>query len=149
MSHTMNAAATPATTAKNQRCQPSAPARKLNAAPLLKVSTSDRNGSSAISSPGRKVARIAALTTWSATTIATASAIQRVGVRSGEGLIGGLTSSMRPRFAAAKQVGDAASAQRGMRRVLADVAAPVPAALALGAARRVHRDRERIAALDA
>jgi hypothetical protein len=55
----MSAVAPAAIAAKSQRCHPDAPARKLNAAPGLKLSTSVKNDVSTLNSPGRKASRIA------------------------------------------------------------------------------------------
>ena len=60
----------------------------------------------------------------------------------------GSRSRERPRLARAEQIGDAAPAERRMRRVVADVVAPVPATLALRVRARRDRDGERVAALD-
>jgi hypothetical protein len=54
------AVATTAIVTKNQRCQPDAAERKLNAAPVLNVSTRLKKGVTAKPSPSRIVASIAA-----------------------------------------------------------------------------------------
>ena len=103
---------------KNQRCQPDASARKLNAAPVLYASTRLKNGSTTVSSPGRNIARIACLVARSSTITATASHSQRQRVRSVGALEVGdrlIASRECARLAAAEQIRDAARAQRRMR----------------------------------
>jgi hypothetical protein len=75
--HSIATHAATAITAKNQRCQPPPPARKLNAAPRLKASTRLANGVSGNSSPARNDARIKCLVSWSSTMTSTASHSQR------------------------------------------------------------------------
>ena len=58
-SHSMKAHAIDAIAMKSQRCQPSAPAKKLNAAPELKASTRLKNDVTGHSSPGLKFVRTA------------------------------------------------------------------------------------------
>ena len=48
---------------KSQRCQPSAPARKLKAAPALNASTRLKNDVTGISSPERNAARMTCFVT--------------------------------------------------------------------------------------
>ena len=57
----MSTAAPTATAAKNQRCQPSASAKRLNAAPALNVSIRLKKLVNGRSSPGWNAATIAAL----------------------------------------------------------------------------------------
>src|SRR5258708_2470852 len=67
-------AATSAKPTSSGVCQPSAPARKLNAAPRLKTSTRLKNPVTARLSPGVKWPSTTHFTSWSATMIAAANA---------------------------------------------------------------------------
>src|SRR6266498_4776436 len=128
-SQAINTAAADAMTVNNQRCQPSAPARKLNAAPVLNASTRLANGVSASCSPGWKLARIAAFVNWSAMMTTTLTTSQRHQPAEGAPVM--TRSRKGSRFACAEEVRTAAAAQRRMRGVGADIRAVMPAALAL------------------
>src|SRR5882762_8736384 len=107
-------AATREKTTNSGVCQPGASARKLNAAPLLNTRTRLKKPVSTRRSPGAKLASTAHLATWSATTIAAASANQRQFL------------GIQPSFAGSVQVAAAAAAER----LVVDVRAVMPAALA-------------------
>src|SRR5882762_11751586 len=93
-------AATREKTTSSGVCQPGASARKLNAAPLLNTRTRLKKPVSTRRSPGAKLPSTAHLTTWSATTIAAASANQRQFL------------GIQPFFAGSVQVAAAAAAER-------------------------------------
>src|SRR5450759_4737963 len=113
--------ATSAMPMKKPRCQPAALARKLNAAPLLYVSTRLKNPVTARTSAWRKLALTQYLVSWSSTTTSAARAYQEASLR------------RRSRFAGAVQVGHAAAAKSGMRGIgAANVITIMPAALAFG-----------------
>src|SRR5512135_240750 len=116
------AAATSAMATNNGVCQPGAPARKLNAAPLLKASTRLKKPVMRRRSPGAKLASTAHLLAWSASPNQPAP----LGIRA--------------RLPGAEQVRHAAPAELRMRRFGADVSPVVPAALALGVRARRHVD---------
>src|SRR5260221_7346903 len=121
---------------KNQRCQPPAPARKLNAAPALCIRTRLKNGVTSSTSPGAKAPLTQALVARSAMTIArltTSHRIQRARP----------TSGMLARLSRPFEVRHAPRADRCVLRVRADVTAVMPAALALGVCARLHRDLDR------
>src|ERR1035437_6672158 len=101
--------ATSAMPMKRPRCQPAALARKLNAAPLLYVSTRLKNPVTARTSAWPKLALIQYLVSWSSTTTSAARAYQEASLR------------IRSRFAGAVQVGHAAAAKSGMRGIGTDV----------------------------
>src|SRR5689334_2891754 len=149
-SHAMTAHAATAISAKSHRCQPSAPARKLNAAPRLNASTRLANDVSGRSSPGRNDARIGRLVAWSATITASESHSQRRlagrGVRRSNLALTVRRAHERARFAGADQVHDAPAAKARVRAFDPDVAAPMPASLALAVRARRYRDRGRVPA---
>src|SRR6185312_6011138 len=91
---------------KNQRCQPPAPARKLNAAPVLCVRTRLKKPVTSSTSPGENARLTQALVARSAATTAAERANQSVqrGARSGMGAI----------LVTAREVAHAARADRGM-----------------------------------
>src|SRR5690348_3422952 len=95
----MTADAMTAMEAKNSVCQPWAPARKLNAAPVLNTSTRLKKGASARLSPGMKVRSTTVLVTKSSTITAAASPYQRKAL------------GMPPGLPAAMQIAVAATAQ--------------------------------------
>ncbi len=76
-SQTMTTDAATAIAANSHRCQPSAPARKLNAAPGLNASARLKKLVTTRCSPGRNAARISALVAWSATITARLTPSQR------------------------------------------------------------------------
>src|SRR5260221_10596091 len=127
----MAAETTTLTTVKNQRCHPPAPARKLNAAPVLCMRTMLKNGVTTSTSPGAKAPLTHALVARSAATTAALTASQRVQPRA-------LTLGMAPRFARPIEVGYAAGADTGTPRIDAHVVAIMPTALALGVGARDH-----------
>src|SRR5260221_5551921 len=118
---------------KNQRCQPPAPARKLNAAPALCIRTRLKNGVTSSTSPGAKAPLTQALVARSAMTIArltTSHRIQRAPPASG----------MLARLARPFEVRHAPRADRRVLRVRTNVGAVVPAALAFFVGTRGHGD---------
>src|SRR5258706_1576812 len=115
---------------KNQRCQPPAPARKLNAAPVLYTSTRLKKGVTVNSSPGANARVIHIFVAKSATTMARLKPSQRAQRLPASG--------MTPLLSRPVEVRRAARANRGMAGDGSDIGAIVPAALALGV--RAHRD---------
>src|SRR6185503_2724421 len=91
---------------KNQRCQPPAPARKLNAAPVLYTSTRLKKGVTVRISPGANARVIHIFVAKSATTIARLTASQRA-----QGLA---ASGIAPLLSGSVEVRRAARADRGM-----------------------------------
>src|SRR5215470_6528957 len=156
----MNSDATTAMAVKSQRCQPSAPARKLNAAPGLKASTRLKNGVRTNDSCGRKLVMIQCFVTWSSTMTPAVTAsharLRTVGGATGAGevkafcteaRIAGNTrfrSCERPRLARSEQVRDAAPAKGWVLGIPANVGAIVPAALALRMRRTRNRELEAV-----
>src|ERR1700687_858557 len=132
-------AITTVTMVKNHLCQPSAPARKLKAAPLLWTSTRLKKGVTSRISPGVNARVTHALVARSARSTARLTPSQR-SHRPADGL------SIAALLAFALEVGDAARADRRMGGYRAYIGAVVPAALALRV--RAHRDlyRERVLA---
>src|SRR5512139_1122575 len=153
----MNTLAATAMAAKNQRCHPAAPARKLNAAPVLYASTRLMKLVTGSSWPSRKSAVIHALVARSATITSAASSSQRhqrelpcaeavmVSAVTGSRAAAGRcveSSCELPDLAGAEEVRDAPGAQLRVLRIRTDVGAPVPAALALRVRTRRDADRE-------
>src|SRR5258708_14469165 len=128
--NTITAEMTMLISVKNQRCQPPAPARKLNAAPALYMRTMLKKGVTSRVSPAVNAALTHALVARSSTSTAAVTASQRVQ------LFG--ASCMAPHLSRAFEVRDAARADRGMAPLDADAGAVVPAALALGVAAGGH-----------
>src|ERR1700674_3422741 len=120
---------------KNQRCQPPASARKLNAAPELCIRTRLKKGVTSRTSPGAKALSTHALVARSAATTARLAASQRFQPFA-------LASRMLACLARAFEVADAPGANGGVARVGTDVGAPMPAALALTVRARHHVDGE-------
>src|SRR2546425_1824045 len=119
--------ATSAKTISAGVCQPAASDRKLNAAPLLYTSTMLKNPVTSMRSPSAKRPSTIALVTWSASTTAAARANQRHAL------------SMAAALARAVEVQLAAPAQR----LVVDVGAVVPAALAFAMRARLHLHLQR------
>src|SRR5258705_9320933 len=115
---------------KNQRCQPPAPARKLNAAPVLYTSTRLKKGVTVNSSPGANARVIHIFVAKSATTMARLKPSQRAQRLPASG--------MTPLLSRPVEVRRAARANRGMAGDGSDIGAIVPAALALPVRARHH-----------
>src|SRR5689334_11077314 len=118
---------------KNQRCQPEAPARKLNAAPVLCTSTRLKNGRTLRTSPYWNAELTHALVARSTTITAAETASQRDQRARALG--------MHALLARAFQVLGAAPAEGRVLRIGAHVLAPVPAALAFRVLARHHVHR--------
>ena len=135
--HRIASAIAPASTRKNQRCQPPASARSLNAAPVLCRRVRSRNGPTGRISYSSKRPTTYHFVSWSSATTNAESQTQTSAVvfvnerlRHAKRLV----SPGPSRFA------DAAAADLRVLGSCADVGAPVPAAHALR--RRIARRRE-------
>ena len=122
---------------KNQRCQPSWPARKLNAAPRLKSSVrSKKPGMTASRSPSSKRSSTATLVIWSSD-----DHHQREQQEGQAARAAAFCSGMAARLPAPNRLLTQRPQIDGWCRVGADVGAPVPAAIALGMGAGRHLDR--------
>src|SRR6185369_515348 len=92
------------------------------------------------SSPRRNDPRMRCLVSWSSATTPTLIHSQRY--QPGAVVC---ASRMAASLSCAEEVGDATRAQSRLSRIRPDVAAPVPAALALAVGARPHLDGERVA----
>ena len=149
----------------SQRCQPAAPARKLNAAPELNASTRLMNGASTRSWPGWNAPRIRCLVAWSSAITAADShshasprdpAATPASVTAAAPVAGAkrrptgpCRSRVAARFARAEQVGHAAPAQPGCAQSLPTSARQCQQRSHFGVPAGRHRDRQRIAATHA
>src|SRR6188768_526332 len=115
----------------SQRCQPPAPARKLNAAPALRQWTISSTGNKVMDSCSARPCWIHALVSWSSRIAATPSGSQR---RPDRRRITANGLDMAALLRCITNVSDAASAKLRMRGMLSDVHGQVPAARALGSA---------------
>src|ERR1700682_3505645 len=134
----MAAETTTLTTVKNQRCHPPAPARKLNAAPVLCIRTMLKKGVTTSTSPGAKAPLTHALVARSAPATAALTASQRVQRRA-------RALGMPPRLARPIEVGYATPADGGTARIEAHVGTVMPATLALGVGARDHFHADAVA----
>src|SRR5512145_279619 len=127
--HTMNTDAPMPMAVKNQRCQPPAPARNENAAPVLCTRTTLKKDVTGTLSPHWKFARISHLVAWSASSSRPArpSHFHGHAFAEGDGFIGWCLRRVRAGscavtgFARTEQVAGAATAEGGVGRVVAHV----------------------------
>src|SRR5258706_4418194 len=124
-----------ATTVKNQRCQPPAPARKLKAAPVLWVRIRLKKGAERTTSPFESAPLTHALVARSSTTTAALTASQRAQP--------GAPSRMRAPFALALEVLHAAPAKGRVARIRSHVGPVVPAPFAFRIRGRPRLDGDR------